>query len=184
MRMLLAAVALMSVAGCASGAVHAETPTAPPGSSSRSVPSSSSSSVAPPPSSSETPPPPPPPPPAPVVKPTPCDISDGACIQLSTNQTWIVRGDKIAYGPVPITHGRQGYETPVGKFPVLRKVKDEWSKPYNGPMPWSTYFTESGIAFHEGSLTVPSHGCIHLDPPSAKYYFQNLSIGETVQVVS
>lgn len=174
MRMLLAAVALMSVAGCASGTVHAETPTAPP---------SSVSSPAPPSSSSETPPPPPPPPP-PVVKPTPCDISDGACIQLSTNQSWVLRGDKIAYGPAPITHGRKGYETPVGKFPVLRKVKDEWSRPYNGPMPWSTYFTESGIAFHEGSLTEPSHGCIHLDPAAAKFYFQNLSIGETVQVVS
>lgn len=175
MRMLLAAVALMSVAGCASGAVHAETPTAPPSSVSSSVPAPTSSS-------SETPPPPPPPPP--VVKPTPCDISDGACIQLSTNQSWVLRGDKIAYGPVPITHGRKGYETPVGKFPVLRKVKDEWSVPYQGPMPWSTYFTENGIAFHEGSLTEPSHGCIHLAPAAAKFYFQNLSIGETVQVVS
>src|SRR5689334_4657568 len=174
MRMLLAAVALMSVAGCAQGAVHAETPTAPPPSSSTapsssapssSAPSSSapsSSSVVPSPSSSETPPPPPPPPPAPVAKPTPCDISDGACIQLSTNQSWVLRGDKIAYGPVQITSGRKGFETPLGKFPVLRKVKNEWSKPYNAPMPWSTYFTDSGIAFHEGSLTVPSHGCIHL----------------------
>ena len=183
MRMLLVAVALMSVAGCAQGAVHAQTPTATPTSVS-STPSSSSavpapSSATPPPSSSEAPPPPP----APVVKPTPCDISDGACVQLSTNQSWIVRGDKIVHGPVPITSGRKGYETPVGKFPVLRKVKDEWSRPYNGPMPFSTYFTDSGIAFHEGSLTVPSHGCVHLDPQSARYYFQNLAIGETVQVV-
>ena len=179
MRMLLAAVALMSVAGCAQGAVHAETPTAPPPPVSSSVPTSS---PAPPPSSSETPPPPPPPPP--VVKPTPCGISDGACIQLSTNQSWVVRGNKIAYGPVPITHGRKGFETPLGNFPVLRKVKNEWSKPYNAPMPWSTYFTDSGIAFHEGSLTVPSHGCIHLDPAAAQYYFQNLALGETVQVVA
>ena len=176
MRMLLVAVALMSVAGCAQGAVHAETPAAPPHSSSSAAPSSA------PPASSETPPPPPPPPP--VVKPTPCTISDGACIQLSTNQSWVVRADKIVYGPTPITHGRKGFETPLGNFPVLRKVKDEWSRPYNASMPWSTYFTESGIAFHEGSLTVPSHGCIHLDPQAAKYYFQNLSIGETVQVVS
>ncbi|MDX8037243.1 L,D-transpeptidase [Lentzea sp. BCCO 10_0856] len=174
MRMLLVAVALLSVAGCAQGAVHAETPAAPP-------PSSSSAPVTP--SSSETPPPPPPPP-APVVKPTPCTISDGACIQLSTNQTWIVRGDKIVHGPNPITHGRRGYETPLGNFPVLRKVKDEWSRPYNAPMPWSTYFTESGIAFHEGELNVPSHGCIHLDPAAAQYYFNNLAIGETVQVVA
>lgn len=95
-----------------------------------------------------------------------------------------MRGDKIAYGPVAITHGRKGYETPLGTFPVLRKVKDEWSRPYNGPMPWSTYFTESGIAFHEGSLAELSHGCIHLDPASARYYFTTLSIGESVQVVA
>ena len=118
------------------------------------------------------------------MKPTPCTISDGACIQLSTNQSWLVRGDKIVHGPSPITHGRRGFETPLGNFPVLRKVKDEWSRPYNAPMPWSTYFTESGIAFHEGSLDVPSHGCIHLDPAAAQYYFTNLSIGDTVQVVS
>ncbi|MFD4642031.1 L,D-transpeptidase [Lentzea sp. NPDC058436] len=176
MRMLLLAVALVSVAGCAQGPVQAETPTTPPF-------SSSPVSSTPPPSSSETPPPPPPPPP-PVVKPTPCTISDGACIQLSTNQSWVVRGDKIVHGPSPITHGRRGFETPLGNFPVLRKVKNEWSRPYNAPMPWSTYFTESGIAFHEGSLTDPSHGCIHLDPQAARYYFENLSIGETVQVVS
>ncbi|GHH61852.1 L,D-transpeptidase [Lentzea cavernae] len=119
-----------------------------------------------------------------MVKPTPCTITDGACIQLSTNQSWVVRGDKIVHGPSKITHGRRGFETPLGNFPVLRKVKDEWSRPYNAPMPWSTYFTESGIAFHEGSLTDPSHGCIHLDPQAARYYFENLSIGETVQVVS
>lgn len=175
--MLLVAVALVSVAGCAQGAVHAETSAAPPSSSSAVPPS------APPSTTSQTPPPPPPPPP-PVAKPTPCTISDGACIQLSTNQSWVVRGDKVVYGPVPITHGRKGYETPLGNFPVLRKVKNEWSRPYNAPMPWSTYFTESGIAFHEGSLTDPSHGCIHLDPKAAQYYFTNLSIGETVQVVS
>ncbi len=119
-----------------------------------------------------------------MVKPTPCDISDGACIRLSTNETWVVRGDKIVYGPVPITSGRQGYETPVGKFPVLRKVKKDWSKPYSAWMPNSVYFTESGIAFHEGSLTVPSHGCIHLGPEASLYYYNNLSIGETVQVVA
>jgi len=172
MRMLLAAVALMSVAGCASGAVQAD-PQTPPPSVSSSTPTSSS-----------TAPPPPPPPPPPVVKPTPCEISDGACIQLSTNQTWLVQGDKITYGPVPITHGRKGYETPVGKFPVLWKVKDDWSIPYNGPMPWSTYFTSSGIAFHEGSLTELSHGCIHLAPAAARHYFTTLAVGDMVQVVA
>ncbi|GLZ35581.1 hypothetical protein Lesp02_77680 [Lentzea sp. NBRC 105346] len=104
-------------------------------------------------------------------------------MQLSTNQTWLLRGNQIAYGPYPITSGRPGYETPVGKFPVLRKVKDEWSKPYQGPMPYSTYFTHSGIAFHEGSLTQLSHGCIHLARGAAATYFSELAVGDTVQVV-
>ena len=163
MRVLAAVAVVLAVAGCASGVAQ-------------TVPMLSSSAPV---TTTTTPPPPPPPP----VKPTPCQISDGACIQLSTNQTWVVRGDKIVYGPVPITHGMPGHATPVGTFSVLRKVKDEWSRPYNGPMPFSTYFTEDGIAFHEGSLTDPSHGCIHLDPKAAKFYFQNLSLGETVQVV-
>ncbi len=75
----------------------------------------------------------------PVVKPTPCEISDGACVQLSTNRSWVVRGDEVVHGPVPITHGRKGHETPVGKFPVPWKVEDDWSIPCNGRMPWSTY---------------------------------------------
>lgn len=175
MRMLVVAVALMSLAGCTQVAAQGEIPEA------TGSPTATSSVSAPPKTTSETPPPPPPPP---VVKPTPCSISDGACIQLSTNQSWVVRGNKIVHGPSKITHGRRGFETPLGNFPVLRKVKNEWSRPYNAPMPWSTYFTESGIAFHEGSLTDPSHGCIHLDPQAARYYFENLSIGETVQVVS
>lgn len=95
-----------------------------------------------------------------------------------------MRGDKIVYGPVAITSGRPGHETPTGKFPVLWKVKDDWSIPYNGPMPYSTYFTSDGIAFHQGSLTEPSHGCIHLAREAAQYYFNNLAVGEIVQVVS
>lgn len=155
-------VLLFVLSGCAA---QADTPVL-------STSSVASSSSVPPSSTPETPPP------------TPCDITDGACIQLSTNQTWLLRGNKIAHGPFPITHGMPGHETPVGKFPVLRKVKDDWSIPYNGPMPYSTYFTHDGIAFHEGSLTEPSHGCIHLSRGAAATYFSELSIGETVQVVA
>ncbi|WP_433268465.1 L,D-transpeptidase [Actinosynnema sp. CS-041913] len=134
---------------------------------------------------SETPTPQPAPPPPPVtVEGTPCDITEGACIRLSTNESWLINGGKVEYGPVPITSGRPGYETPTGYFPVLYKVKDEWSRPYNAPMPYSTYFTDYGIAFHEGSLTDESHGCIHLSMEAAITYFENLHVGEQVQVVA
>ncbi|CAL9635240.1 hypothetical protein SUDANB95_06163 [Actinosynnema sp. ALI-1.44] len=114
---------------------------------------------------------------------TPCDIRDGACLKLSTNQAWLIYQGNLSYGPVPVTHGRPGYETPVGTFSVLRKVKNDWSVPYNAPMPNSVYFTHSGIAFHEGSLTELSHGCVHLSPEAALTFFDNLFVGEQVQVV-
>jgi lipoprotein-anchoring transpeptidase ErfK/SrfK len=118
-----------------------------------------------------------------LVPGTPCDITNGACIRLSTNESWLVSDGVVSYGPVPITSGRPGYETPVGYFPVLHKVRHEVSRAYaNAPMPYSVYFTDYGIAFHEGSLDVPSHGCIHLSQEAAATYFSELVSGEQVQV--
>lgn len=114
---------------------------------------------------------------------TPCSIAEGACLRLSTNQAWLVHQGNASYGPVPVTHGRPGHATPVGMFSVLRKVRNDWSVPYNGPMPFSVYFTWDGIAFHEGSLSVPSHGCVHLSHQAAMVFFDNLFVGERVQVV-
>jgi hypothetical protein len=121
--------------------------------------------------------------PASATTDTPCSIAEGACLRLSTNEAWLIYQGSASYGPVPVTHGRPGYETPTGTFPVLRKVKDDWSVPYNAPMPYSTYFTSDGIAFHEGSLSVQSHGCVHLSHEAAVVFFDNLLIGEQVQVV-
>ncbi|MEV0680001.1 L,D-transpeptidase [Actinosynnema sp. NPDC050436] len=114
---------------------------------------------------------------------TPCSIDNGACLRLSTNEAWLIYNGTLSYGPVPVTHGRPGYETPVGTFSVLRKVKDDWSVPYNAPMPNAVYFTSSGIAFHEGSLSDLSHGCVHLAPDASVTFYDNLFVGEQVQVV-
>lgn len=122
--------------------------------------------------------------PASAAADTPCSITEGACLRLSTNEAWLVHGGSASYGPVPVTTGRPGYETPTGTFTVLRKVQDEWSVPYNGPMPYSTYFTSDGIAFHQGSLGEPSHGCVHLSNEAAVTFYDNLLIGEQVQVVA
>jgi lipoprotein-anchoring transpeptidase ErfK/SrfK len=114
---------------------------------------------------------------------TPCDITDGACIELSSQQTWLISNGAVTYGPVPITSGRPGYETPTGYFPVLHKVKHEVSRPYNNaPMPNSVYFTSYGIAFHQGSLVEASHGCIHLSWEASQTYFDFLHSGQQVQV--
>lgn len=124
--------------------------------------------------------PPPPPPPAGV----PCGAGVDACVDLSANQSWLLKDGVVKYGPVPITSGRPGYRTPPGTFKVGWKDIDHKSAEFNdAPMPYSVFFN-GGIAFHQGSLSAQSHGCIHLSRAAAETYFNFLSVGDTVQVVS
>jgi hypothetical protein len=116
--------------------------------------------------------------------PTPCSANADACIDLSANTSWLMDGGAVTYGGVPITSGRPGYETPPGTFQVTYKDIDHWSRAYDAPMPYSVFFTTSGIAFHEGSLSQPSHGCIHLSPEAAKTFYYTLQPGDVVEVVS
>jgi hypothetical protein len=116
--------------------------------------------------------------------PTPCSARADACIDLSANTTWLTHNGAVTYGGVPITSGKPGYETPPGVFQVTYKDIDHWSRAYNAPMPYSVFFTTSGIAFHEGSLTQQSHGCIHLSPQAARMFYNTLAPGDVVEVVS
>ncbi len=113
----------------------------------------------------------------------PCSARADACIDLSANTSWLTHNGSVTYGGVPITSGRPGYETPPGTFQVTYKDIDHWSEAYDAPMPYSVFFTTSGIAFHEGSLSEESHGCIHLSNAAAKKYFSTLQPGDVVEVV-
>lgn len=113
----------------------------------------------------------------------PCSAKADACIDLSVNTSWLTHNGAVTYGGVPITSGKPGYETPPGSFQVTYKDIDHWSEAYDAPMPYSVFFTTSGIAFHEGSLSEESHGCIHLSNTAAKRYFSTLQPGDVVEVV-
>ena len=113
---------------------------------------------------------------------TPCTITTGACVDLSARKTWLLQNGVVVYGPVHAEPGRTGWSTPVGTFHVISHVKNYVSKEFNAPMPYSTFFLP-GIAFHEGSASTPSHGCVHLSLSAAETYFQDLAVGEAVQVV-
>ena len=64
------------------------------------------------------------------------------------------------------------------------KNADHRSTLFNdAPMPNSVFFN-GGIAFHQGSLTALSHGCLHLSGPASKKFLGALAVGETVQVVA
>jgi hypothetical protein len=113
----------------------------------------------------------------------PCRAGVRACVRLSTNQAWLLDGKRVVMGPVRISHGRPGFRTPPGSFRVAFKDQDHLSSVYNdAPMPYSVFFN-GGIAFHEGSVQVTSHGCVHLSATAARTFFANLRPGDLVQVV-
>jgi hypothetical protein len=126
-----------------------------------------------------------PPKPAAPAKPAgvPCAATVRACIDLAHNRAWLLRGGVVEYGPVPITSGKPGYRTPVGTFRVLSKERLHLSRAFDdAPMPYSVFFIP-GIAFHQGSLAVTSHGCIHLSKAAAIRFFGSLARGDVVQAV-
>lgn len=116
---------------------------------------------------------------------TPCAPSAKACVDLSSKQAWLQQGGHVTYGPVPITSGKPSAPTPTGVFQVQWKDADHRSGEFGGaPMPYSVFFTLNGIAFHQGSLTEQSNGCIHLSTSAAPRFFESLTPGEEVRVVA
>lgn len=125
-----------------------------------------------------------------VVPGTPCSVSARACVDLDSQRAWLVREGKVIRGPVPITSGGAGQETPLGhSFRVYRKNKDHVSGEFTGPdgnpapMPYSVFFADGGVAFHGGDRAWASAGCVKLDLPEAEAFFNDLVEDDKVQVV-
>ncbi len=115
--------------------------------------------------------------------PSPCEPSARACVDLATQQAWLQQDGGTTYGPVPLTAGKPGAETPPGTFQVQWKDADHHSGEFDAPMPNAVFFTNTGIAFHEGSLQQQSNGCIHLSSAASEQFFGSLQPGDEVQVL-
>jgi lipoprotein-anchoring transpeptidase ErfK/SrfK len=114
-----------------------------------------------------------------------CPAAASACVDLSDHLTWLQSGRRVTYGPVPMEPGPPGsrHATPRGIFHVQWKAGANYiSTEFDDPMPYAVFFAPGGIAFHGGSLTSPSHGCVHLTIGSAHYYHDTLPIGAEVAV--
>lgn len=113
----------------------------------------------------------------------PCPANAKACVDLTNNTTWLQSNGTVTAGPYKHIAGRQGHRTPTGMFTVQWKNKDHKSQEFNqAPMPYAIFFTNTGVAFHVGSLSNPSHGCIHLSESAAKMYWDALKPGDRVYV--
>jgi len=114
-----------------------------------------------------------------------CPATATACVDLTRHITWLQANGKTTFGPVRMEPGRPGggHETPRGAFRVEWKAGPSYvSNIYHDPMPWATFFAAGGIAFHGGSLTAWSHGCVHLTDSNAHFYNENLPVGAQVVV--
>jgi len=114
-----------------------------------------------------------------------CPAVASACVDLSDHLTWLQSGGRIIYGPVRMEPGPPGtqHATPRGTFHVEWKAGANYvSSEYHEPMPYAVFFAPGGVAFHGGSLTTASHGCVHLTTGSARYYHDHLAAGAEVVV--
>jgi lipoprotein-anchoring transpeptidase ErfK/SrfK len=114
-----------------------------------------------------------------------CPAKATACVDLTRHLTWLQSAGRVTFGPVSAEPGPPGsaHATPRGTFEVSWKGGPDFiSNIYHEPMPWPVFFAPGGIAFHGGSLTTPSHGCVHLTDENARYYNDHLPVGAEVVV--
>jgi lipoprotein-anchoring transpeptidase ErfK/SrfK len=114
---------------------------------------------------------------------TPCSDEARACVDLAAQQAWLIEDGTVVRGPVPVSKGSPGHETPTGDFRVEWKNTYHRSKEHDGaPMPFAVFFAEGGIAFHEGSLDSTSSGCVRLGHEDAIQFYDFLQIDDRVEV--
>jgi hypothetical protein len=94
-------------------------------------------------------------------------------------EIWLSRGvGRWGQYWFPALGGRESHPTPRGKFSVISKYEDFYSRKYKAPMPLAVFFTDQ-CAIHVGSLRVSSHGCIHVDWQTGDYIYKYAEPGVT-----
>jgi hypothetical protein len=123
-----------------------------------------------------------------IVKGTPCTDDTVACVSLGAQRAWLFKDGQISYGPVPVSTGGPGKQTPVGDHVVQWKHRDHTTDEFKtaqgkpAPMPFAVFFAEGGVAFHEGTLNRRSAGCVRLTRKDAEHFYNYLQLGDKVEV--
>jgi lipoprotein-anchoring transpeptidase ErfK/SrfK len=88
-------------------------------------------------------------------------------------------------GTAVILYGADSVPTPVGKFPVLAKLKDHRSATYDAPMPDTLRLTADGVSIHASNVRwgYATHGCIGVPAEFAAKLFDAASVGDEVLIV-
>ncbi|MDF4249616.1 L,D-transpeptidase family protein [Streptomyces sp. WMMB303] len=108
-----------------------------------------------------------------------------ACLDLTHQVMWLLKGRKVVVRAVPLRSGAPGYETRTGRFSIQRRVRDDYSTLYHQPMPFSQYFS-GGQALHGTRKNIysppGSHGCVNLRHDDAERLWNWMRVGDTVRI--
>ena len=100
-----------------------------------------------------------------------------------TRQVLLVIEDRAVRRAVHVSTGA-AFPTPHGRFTVVRRVRESWSRPYHLWLPYALYF-HRGLAIHAFPL-VPgkpaSHGCIRVPTEDARFVFAAAPLGTPVLI--
>ncbi|TQF74737.1 L,D-transpeptidase [Rhodococcus spelaei] len=123
-----------------------------------------------------------------------------AVANVTTHQFTVDIGGVVK--AMPASMGKPGHETPLGTFHVLEKFRSmvmdssTYGVPVDSPegyrleVEYAVRITWSGIFVHSAPWSVDSqgyanvsHGCINLSPENARWFFDNVNVGDAVTVV-
>lgn len=118
-----------------------------------------------------------------LVEGTPCTDEARACVDLAGRRAWLLDDGAVIRGPVVISSGMPGKETPRGVFRVEWKNINHRSAEFDGrPMPFAVFFAAGGIAFHQGNVKAQSAGCVRLRHDDAVAFYDFLQVDDRVEV--
>jgi len=112
------------------------------------------------------------------------DHAASVVVNLKKQMATITLPDGTRFA-TPVSTGKKGFRTPIGRFRVGRRYKMWHSRKYdNAPMKYSMFFNE-GYAMHVGFVSRPfdSHGCIRLPHWAAKRLFNATEGVDTVVTI-
>lgn len=133
--------------------------------------------------------------PVPALNPDPLHPT-GRLIEISIKKQRLTawRDGKVVYRFV-ISTGRAGYETPPGRYKILERYENRWSRKWSVWMPYAMRWFEGyfihqlphkdGSSYNIGASklgTPDSHGCVRVDVGDAELLFRWTKVGTPVWI--
>lgn len=119
-----------------------------------------------------------------------------------TTHTFTVEASTGEVRVMPASMGKPGHETPLGTFEVLEKFRylvmdsSTYGVPIDSPegyrvdTEYAVRLTWGGIFVHAAPWSVESqgwenvsHGCINLNTENARWFYDNVEVGDLVTIV-